>query len=70
MQELLSIKEISNPRNIFYVADGTLGQDAVNSALEFKQIIDSGALNELKSLACQVPHFLFHKDCRETLEAT
>ena len=40
MDELKGIITISNPREIFYVADGMTGQDAVNSSKSFSELID------------------------------
>jgi len=40
MHELSNIKEKTNPTEIFFVADGMTGQDAVNTAQEFQQRID------------------------------
>lgn len=40
MQELSEIKEKVKPQEIFFVADGMTGQDAVNTAQEFVQQLD------------------------------
>lgn len=40
MQELAEIKEVTNPHEILFVADGMTGQDAVNTAAEFQQRLD------------------------------
>jgi len=40
MQELLDIKEKTNPREILFVADSMTGQDAVNTAKEFLNWLD------------------------------
>lgn len=40
MQELAEIKEKTNPQEIFFVADGMTGQDAVNTAQEFLKQLD------------------------------
>ncbi len=40
MRELSEIKEKTNPHEIFFVADGMTGQDAVNTAKEFVDRLD------------------------------
>jgi len=40
MQELTQIKDATEPQEIFFVADGMTGQDAVNTAQEFVQRLD------------------------------
>ena len=40
MQELVEIKEQTNPQEIFFVADGMTGQDAVNTAKSFLSYLD------------------------------
>ena len=40
MRELTEIKEKTNPHEIFFVADGMTGQDAVNTAKEFVDRLD------------------------------
>lgn len=40
MQELTQIKDATEPHEIFFVADGMTGQDAVNTAQEFVQRLD------------------------------
>ncbi len=40
MKEVRAIKAEANPSEILFVADGMTGQDAVNSALEFGEVLD------------------------------
>lgn len=40
MQELASIKEACNPQDILFVADSMTGQDAVNVAEKFNELLD------------------------------
>jgi len=40
MKEVKKISSISKPKEIFYVADSMMGQDAVNSATEFNSYLD------------------------------
>ena len=39
MEEVKSISSVSNPNEIFYVADSMTGQDAINSATEFNNYL-------------------------------
>jgi len=40
MDEIKNIRDISKPNEILYVADSMTGQDAVNSAIEFNNLLD------------------------------
>jgi signal recognition particle subunit SRP54 len=40
MDEIKQIRKISNPSETLYIADSMTGQDAVNSAIEFNNILD------------------------------